>query len=300
MGEAPGPLWGPRASVLPSPCLGRGGVPSSDTVPGRPVHTRCLLHPRLCTFGDWGVAPRTSSLRQPLSDVAPPVADPGRHLPFLALGQQELPSLTETPRGWDLKGLSLPRAWHQTKHSTHHLTLKFTLQDGGCHLQVLVEETSSETSGNFPKVTQPGRDGAKVCNQVCQSKAHLIVHQQLPRWGLLDLQRAVQGEAGQWGEAGPGEEPEIPSRSQVPLPSDFCREKTGVLWPWQWSDGVGRAARMPLTPTPLHGDGTRDPPHPQIQSWQRAARQWARQDLPRTGGGRLRPTPTVRGLPPAA
>ena len=86
---------------------------------------------------------------------------------------------------------------------------------------------------NFPKVTQPGRDGAKVCNQVCQSKAHLIVHQQLPRWGLLELQRAVHGEEGQGEEAGPGEEPGIPSRSQVPLPSDFCREKTGVLWPRQ-------------------------------------------------------------------
>ena len=82
-----------------------------------------------------------------------------------------------------------------TKHSTYHLTLKLILQDRGCHLQELAEETSSETLGNFPKDTQPGRDGAKVCTQVCQPKAHLI-HQQLPRWGLLDLQRAVQGEPG--------------------------------------------------------------------------------------------------------
>lgn len=43
---------------------------------------------------------------------------------------------------------------------------------------------------------------------------------------------------------------------------------------------------MPFTPTPLpRGDGTSNSPHPQIQSRQCPARQWARQDLPRRWGG---------------
>lgn len=48
-----------------------------------------------------------------------------------------------------------------------------------------------------------------------------------------------------------------------------------------WGEQRGCHSHPPL----FHGDGTRDPPHPQTQSQQHPASQWARQDLPRRGGG---------------
>ena len=84
------------------------------------------------------------------------------------------------------------------------------------------------------------------------------------------------------------------------FPATFAERRRVSYGPGSSRVGWGEQRRCHSHPLLFHGDGTRDPPHPQIQSWQRAARQWARQDLPRTGGGGLRPAPTVQGLPPAA
>ena len=65
----------------------------------------------------------------------------------------------------------------------------------------------------------------------------------------------------------------------------FQRED-GVLWPRAavgW--GGERSVDAIHTHSSSRGDGTSNSPHPQTQSRQRPARQWARQDLPRRWGG---------------